>query len=507
MDSAASAAVPASKREAPARRPRRTKPPVARRTALQLLVGVLIVGAIPVVSTVRILESNALRNETVHADAALRGQVENGLRELSQLSDDASIRAGDLAGSKHVQRALIEDDRGELTRLAAQDPGVSFYVGRKQVAGRVPATAVSRSVWLTLDGRRVGKIAASFSLDRRLAARLTRDAPRAPSDRLLLIRRNRVLGSGQKVALDGRTLQLGGSTYRAVLGRVPDSSGVRLLAVRPVKAIEASVAPYKSRIRYAAMGSFALLILVALLFAGPILRMLGDFRRVASQASTDALTGLPNRRMFDEELVLEWRRADRVGDSLALILLDLDDFKLANDTHGHQAGDAVLRTVGRILGSGVRHVDLPARYGGEEFGVIVPDADLEGAQKLAERLRRALAESETEIADGTLLRTTASFGVASKGDLESAEDLIAAADEALYEAKRLGKNRVSPEPEFLEPEPEPEPEPERRRRTAPARKKPAATKTAAKPKAKAPAKPRRTAARKPTTRRSPKSET
>jgi PleD family two-component response regulator len=85
-----------------------------------------------------------------------------------------------------------------------------------------------------------------------------------------------------------------------------------------------------------------LLVLVALMFARPILNTLGDFRRVASQAATDALTGLANRRSFDDELALEWRRAERVGDSLALLLIDLDNFKSINDELGHQAGDAVL---------------------------------------------------------------------------------------------------------------------------------------------------------------------
>ena len=93
---------------------------------------------------------------------------------------------------------------------------------------------------------------------------------------------------------------------------------------------------------------------------------------------------------FDEELALEWRRAHRVGDSLAFILLDLDDFKQVNDTHGHQAGDAVLRAVGEVLLGGVRQVDLAGRYGGEEFALILPETDLKGALRLAERLRVAL---------------------------------------------------------------------------------------------------------------------
>ena len=227
---------------------------------------------------------------------------------------------------------------------------------------------------------------------------------------------------------------------------MPDANGTRLIALRPKHVIDANVAPYQARVRYAALGSFSLLILVAFLFAGPIMRLMGDFRRVASQATTDGLTGLANRRTLDEELVLEWRRADRVGDSLAFILLDLDDFKRVNDTHGHQAGDAVLRAVGQVLLEGVRQVDLAGRYGGEEFALVLPETDLPGALKLAERLRVALETTPVELADGKTLQVTASFGVALKDELSSADELVAVADEALYAAKRAGKNRVMPDP-------------------------------------------------------------
>jgi diguanylate cyclase (GGDEF)-like protein len=412
---------------------------------VQLLLGIFVVGAIPIISTARILQANALRNERAHTDAALRGELQNALRELGRLADDASAHADDVARTPAVQRALVAGNRGALRHLAAVNPGTSFFVRSKRVAGPAPPVAMERSVWLTAAGKRIGKVSTTVPLTRELAARLTRDAPRARSDRLVFARGGRVLGSGARVVTEGHTVHFGGDSYRSLVGVVRDAAAVRLHALRPERTIKATVAPYQRRIRYAAMGSFALLVLVALLFAGPILRLLGEFRRVATQASTDSLTGLANRRMFDEELALEWRRADRVGDSLALVLLDLDDFKRVNDAHGHQAGDAVLRAVGVILGSGVRQVDLAGRYGGEEFALILPETDLAGAQRLAERLRVALENAATEIPSGDTLTTTASFGIAVKGELESAEDLVAAADGALYAAKRAGKNRVMPE--------------------------------------------------------------
>lgn len=441
MDSAAAAASPRAQEGVPVRR-RRTKPPVARRAGIQLLLGVLVVGAIPVASTVRILEANALRNERAHTDSALRAQLQSGLRELSRLADGASTRAADLAGSADVQRAFIAERPAVLARIAAEQRGISFFLSKQRLGPAPAKNVLERSVWLTVDGRRIGKVVAVEPLDQRLSARLTNEAPHAHGDRLALVRRGRLLGTSLSFTTRGRTVRLEGERYRSQASRVPDAGGIRLLALRPEHAIAANITPYTHRIRYAAIGSFALLVLVALMFAGPLLRMLGDFRRVASQATTDALTGLANRRSFDEELALEWRRAHRIGDSLALVLLDLDDFKKVNDTHGHLAGDAVLRTIGEVLGAGVRQIDLAARYGGEEFVVLVPESDLKGTTQLAKRLRLAVSKARAELPDGRLLKVTASFGVAVKGDLASAEQLVAAADEALYEAKRAGKNRV-----------------------------------------------------------------
>src|SRR5438477_174237 len=285
-------------------------------------------------------------------------------------------------------------------------------------------------------------VVATIALNGKLAARLRQTASHAQADRLLIVRERTVVGTGQHVQLRGHTIQVGNESYRGLLSRVPNAVGISLFALRPLKTIDASVQPYQRRIFYAALGSFALLVLVALTFARPILNTLGDFRRVASQAATDALTGLANRRSFDDELALEWRRAERVGDSLALLLIDLDDFKSINDGLGHQAGDAVLRRVATILGSGARQVDLAARYGGEEFALLTPETDLLGATKLAERLRAAVEEATIVLPNGSELSVTASFGVAVKGELERAEQLVSAADEALYEAKRDGKNRV-----------------------------------------------------------------
>jgi diguanylate cyclase (GGDEF)-like protein len=165
-------------------------------------------------------------------------------------------------------------------------------------------------------------------------------------------------------------------------------------------------------------------------------------RLVERQANTDGLTELPNRRHFEEALDAEISRAERFGGSLALILADLDDFKQVNDRYGHQAGDDVLQTFADILRATVREIDLPARYGGEEFAVLLPQTDLEGAHRLAERLCKALAARPMPTHPGALVAVTASFGVAAFPDSPTPAALFAAADEALYRAKRAGKNCV-----------------------------------------------------------------
>ena len=466
MSTAASAATPAQEQTAPDHR--RNKPSVSRRAALPLLLGLLLVAGIPVVATVRILDASALRNERARADASLQAQLQQAGDRLQGLADNASSRADGLSGSPALQRAFLTNDQAAIAALARKNPGVVFYLRGSRVAGSVPREAITRSISLVLNGTTVGRIVATLPLGGKLAKRLLGSTTHERADQLLIVRHGVVLGSGERVRLVGRTIRLGDKSYRAGFSPIPNAPGTHLLALRPERAISQSIAPYEHRILYAAIGSFGLLLLAGLLFGGPILRSLGDFRRVVSQAATDSLTGLANRWRFDEELALEWRRAERVGDSLALILLDLDNFKSVNDGYGHPVGDEVLRQITEILAGNIRHVDLAARYGGEEFAVIVPEADLEGAVNLAERLRVALEQHEIEFPGGKRRAVTASFGAAVKGDLPRAEELIAAADEALYESKRAGKNQVSPR--LAGPDKKPL-RPAERRKTGPAVKK------------------------------------
>jgi len=165
--------------------------------------------------------------------------------------------------------------------------------------------------------------------------------------------------------------------------------------------------------------------------------------RLAQLAVTDGLTGLYNHRHFHERLTLEVERSQRSGLPLSLLMLDVDNFKLFNDSHGHPAGDEVLRQLARVLTDTRRANDVVARYGGEEFAVILVDTAKFTAAKVAERVRERVAAHDFSDAAQKAGKISVSVGVATfPEDGTDAEGLVRSADTALYAAKRAGRNRV-----------------------------------------------------------------
>ena len=162
-------------------------------------------------------------------------------------------------------------------------------------------------------------------------------------------------------------------------------------------------------------------------------------------SATDGLTNIANRRMFDDLSVREWRRCARMKNPMSLIMVDIDHFKLYNDTYGHQAGDTCLKAVaGQVARSAPRPSDLVARYGGEEFALILGETDTDGAKWVASHIRKQIAELKLPHSASASKYVTVSCGVATvipRDDL-SLETLLRSADHALYKAKAHGRNTV-----------------------------------------------------------------
>ncbi|HIA54203.1 MAG TPA: sensor domain-containing diguanylate cyclase, partial [Candidatus Melainabacteria bacterium] len=162
-------------------------------------------------------------------------------------------------------------------------------------------------------------------------------------------------------------------------------------------------------------------------------------QEIARQAVTDGLTGVANRRSFNESFSREFERARRYNEPLSLVIIDLDFLKKINDTYGHKAGDDAIASIGKLLKQSSRVSDVAARYGGEEFCLLLPNTELDMAEQLAERIRRKINEVHVE-GPGTI---SASIGVASYPSHADDPDLLfQKADTALYAAKQSGRNRV-----------------------------------------------------------------
>lgn len=206
-----------------------------------------------------------------------------------------------------------------------------------------------------------------------------------------------------------------------------------------------------------AVGTGVILIAAALLGGGVVRdqrrlrRLVASSETLHALSATDALTGIGNRRRFTEAAEVEVKRAQRRGSGWALVMFDLDHFKVVNDTHGHDAGDRVLERIGAIVRGALRATDVPARIGGEEFGLVLPDTDIAGGCAVAEKLRAQIAAAEIAIGGGRTLRITASFGVTATTTMPL-EECYKAADQALYASKTGGRDRVT----ALPPHPEPD---------------------------------------------------
>ncbi|MBI5192575.1 MAG: GGDEF domain-containing protein [Nitrospirae bacterium] len=166
-------------------------------------------------------------------------------------------------------------------------------------------------------------------------------------------------------------------------------------------------------------------------------------REAQAMATIDSLTGLFNKRYFNDILDREFKGTMRYQTPVSLIMMDLDNFKTINDMYGHQAGDAVIKEISSMLTKSLRDIDVPARYGGDELAIILPETDAEQAFFVAKRLKRLIEQNPIKF-KGNSIKVTASIGISScpNSSIKTVEDMISEADKALYDAKKCGRNRI-----------------------------------------------------------------
>jgi diguanylate cyclase (GGDEF)-like protein len=383
---------------------------------LRLMLTLTAVALLPVVAVSYVVVRDEIRNVTRNVDFETRTAAQTAQAKFTRLLDRRQLHAVAAAGSPRLQAAIRRNDATALERFARRND-VVVEVGGRSYGHRFDNAFPARAQ-LVSRGRVLGSVVALLPMNSALPLELGAGAP--PGVQLAYASPKR---PPPPEARYGTTLPL--ATGVGIRAYVPDS-----------------VVSHRKNAAYVRVAEAGLLALVALMLltlvlARPLLRAFRWTEQQASEARIDSLTGLANRRAVEEILAAEIARAQRFAHDLAVVLLDLDHFKEINDSFGHAAGDVMLRAVGRLLTSLARQGDTVARWGGEEFVVVLPETGLAGAQRFAERLRRTIEAHA--VGD---MHTSASCGVATMLPEDSVEELLGAADRALYQAKANGRNRT-----------------------------------------------------------------
>ncbi|HZS25465.1 MAG TPA: GGDEF domain-containing protein [Gaiellaceae bacterium] len=377
--------------------------------------------AVLLAAIVLVLDRQASRTADEQAATQLGAGARVAASSIRAIDSELRTRAERLAATPAVQESVERGDRPALRSLARR-LHVRIRAGRT-VFGALPreprllATATIASGAVA-----VARLDVARALDVRALAGIRRETTLPARDRLLLVSRP----PAARARFRGIDVVAGAT--------VPIAHGLGVVAIEPASTVDARVHAYTRRALVAALLTLALAAALAGALARPLRRIVGE---LSDRADRDGLTGLANRRAFDDRLAEEVDRARRYSTHLALVLVDVDDFKQVNDRHGHAAGDEVLRSFGSLLAGSLRELDLAARYGGEEFALILPGTAAADAAHVAEQIRTSLEQLEP---GG--VRVTASFGVADVPTCATAGDLLEAADRRVYEAKRRGKDRV-----------------------------------------------------------------
>lgn len=370
----------------------------------------------PIACVSYVIVRDEVRNVTRNIDFEVHDAAQTAQARFVRILDRRQVRAVATALSPRLQAAIRGHDTKALERIARRNDLLLEIDGHTY--GRRLSNAAATRVQLVSHSAAIGWVVAQVPLDAATLRRLSAGA--ANGVQLVFVHPD-----SSQPAPTGRGVTL------------PLTKQVDVRAYLP-SAIEAH-RKHAAYLRVAEAGLLALvaLMLLTLVLTRPLLRAFRWTEEQASEARIDSLTGLANRRALEEILAAEISRAHRFAHQLAVVLLDLDHFKEINDSFGHTAGDAMLRAVSQLLTSLARQGDTVARWGGEEFVVVLPETDLVGAHRFAERIRRTIEAHA--VGD---MKTSASCGVATMLPEDSVEELLGAADQALYQAKSNGRNRT-----------------------------------------------------------------
>ena len=417
----------------------------------RLIVSILLAALLPFVAAWWIAKAYVTEQARSNADVRLAFTARSAATEAETMLAATRARALALARDPRLQRAVRRGNRAAVARLLHTDEAVRLApVGARKtpmLVGAVRAEVPKVTVDVVAGRRKLATVLVSAPAAAAFLARVEEAALAAPGDAVVLVQRGRVAAGPAVLAkgtFDGETIvSPSGDAFRARAVTLPGyDPPARIVAVASGSFAGDDPGALRGRLTAAAILSLLAIALLVATLARPLLQSLGRVADVAEQAMIDPLTSAANRRGFERALAIELQRSERRGHSCALVVVDLDDFKQVNDRYGHGVGDDVLVTLADRLRDSMRSADTVARLGGEEFALLLPETDLSGAVAVAERARQAFEHCGVPLRGGSRLAVTASFGVA---DFPAAGDraaLMRQADEALYAAKRLGKNRV-----------------------------------------------------------------
>ena len=419
-----------------------------RRLALFFIL-IALVPTLALVGMLVIISEDARRGK---ADARLASGLETAIALYQGEESSAAKVADDLAADPELAVAVVGPggpDRAELESFvqeATAAPGVVAVevvgVDGEPLASAGPTDAIA---FAELGLLREGARNANLRVSTQTAGGYAADVQRLTKRELVVTRGDETLTatvSGPapgaletEVTVDFETRQ---GEFRGRLVELDAGDREMLLLLGPRK--EGG---------FLAIGGAALALLVGFLALGVLLAyaiahaLTGLHEKVAEQAVRDPLTGLWNRRRMFEMLEREILRSRRFGHEVSFLILDIDNFKAINDELGHPQGDEVLRAISEIVLRTTRTIDVGARYGGDELALVLLETDAEGAMILAERLRERIHDAEIPTRSGDPMSVTVSVGAATSTDeIDEMNELIDAADQALLEAKRSGKDRV-----------------------------------------------------------------